>query len=135
METRTMVAIAAVAAVAVIAAAFVVLGDSDGKVDNMPVIDTDNTDVVNVKVGEEFTISREGNATTGYQWALVSSDGLKPIKDWYEAKNDGHLMGAGGHHYFTFVAEKEGTYEVVLDYLRSWQGSEGNTVTIKIVAQ
>lgn len=135
MDTRTLVVMTAVTVIAALAAAFVVLGDSDGKVDNMPVIDTDNTDVVNVKVGEEFTISREGNATTGYQWVLFSSDGLKYVKDWYAAKEDGYLMGAGGHHYFTFVAEKEGTYEVVLDYLRSWEGSEGNTVTIKIVAQ
>jgi predicted secreted protein len=78
----------------------------------------------------------KGNATTGYDWVVVSMpEGLKLVKDWYQSDSaDEHIVGAGGTHYFTFSGEK-GTYDVVLDYQRSWVGSEGNTVTVQVTIQ
>ena len=87
-----------------------------------------------VSVGKEFTVALRGNVTTGYDWTVSSDGGLRLVKDWYQADDAGNppRVGVGGMHYFTFVADDAGTYEVTLDYLRSWEGSEGNVVTIAV---
>jgi len=85
------------------------------------------------KVGEDVVFSLKANKTTGYSWALISSDGIDMTKEWYEvdAGREG-LCGAGGTQFFKFHCDKAGTYKIVLDYQRSWEGSEGNIVNITL---
>jgi len=91
---------------------------------------------MNVKAGEDVTIALEGNRTTGYDWKVVSADGLELKGENYVVKqSEPMLCGVGGTHYFTFHCEKAGTYNVVLDYLREWEGSEGNTKTVQIIVE
>ena len=83
------------------------------------------------KAGDDVVFSLKANMTTGYSWALISSDGIEMTKGWYEvdAGKEG-LCGAGGTQFYQFHCEKAGTYTIILDYQRSWVGSEGNVVNI-----
>jgi len=78
---------------------------------------------VSVKAGEEFTVSLKANATTGYQWVIKESDGLRLVKDWYvtDSTKDQHMCGVGGTQYFKFVGENPGEYRLLLEYARPWE--------------
>jgi predicted secreted protein len=133
MDMKYVFTISAISALAVLAGAIILLGDSDGQSDDMEANFIDDSGVLNAEVGKDVTIALEANATTGYHWKVVSSDGLELVNDWYESPTTSpQICGAGGTQYFTFHCDKAGTYEVVLDYLREWQGSEGNIKTVQI---
>ena len=48
---------------------------------------------ISQKLPEEFTISRGGNASTGYQWDILLSPNLVLVSDHYENVSD--VPGAG----------------------------------------
>ncbi len=72
-------------------------------------------------MGEDLTVSLEGNATTGYMWTLGSSeqDCIKLIDDRYIVQSD--AIGAGGTALFRFSAEKPGTATIALSLRRPWE--------------
>lgn len=133
--TDTKYLLLAVAALAVVSAVAVSAVFFDGSDDSEagPVIVAD-TEVIDTKVGEEFTVSLNGNVTTGFDWVVKDSCGLELKKDWYAQNDAGDppRCGVGGVHHFVFVAEKPGTYELKFDYQRSWEGSEGNLTIVKV---
>ncbi|MBE6523139.1 MAG: hypothetical protein E7Z62_08490 [Thermoplasmata archaeon] len=136
MDMKYVFAMTAVAALAVLAGAIVLFGDSEAQGDEMEATIIEESGTLKAKVGEDVTIGLEGNVTTGYDWKVVSTDGLKLKSDEYVTeKTEPMVCGAGGVHYFTFHCEKAGTYNVVLDYLREWQGSEGDTKTVQIIVE
>lgn len=78
--------------------------------------------VFEVSVGDEVTIVLESNATTGYAWALereVLADVVVLVDDEYVAPET-DLVGAGGRQELTFAAVGEGTAEIALWYVRSF---------------
>ena len=83
--------------------------------------DTPKSDDVTVRAGRTFTISLEGNPTTGYRWEVVEYDEglLKLTGEDYTSSSD--RIGAGGIQEFTFTASKPGTTEVKLVYRRPWE--------------
>jgi predicted secreted protein len=137
METRYLLGAAAMAVLAIVAGSFIVYGDSDGQGDDMNVTYFDGPGDVQTAVGEEFVIAMKGNATTGYDWKVASMpEGLELVEDWYQSdSNDNNLCGVGGNHFFKISAEKAGTYDVILDYQRSWEDSPIRTETIKVEVQ
>jgi inhibitor of cysteine peptidase len=136
MDMKYVFAISAVAALAVLGGAIVLFGDSEAQGDNMEATFIEESGTMKAKVGEDVTIALEGNRTTGFDWKVVSTDGLELKSDEYTVKpHEPGLCGVGGTHYFTFHCEKAGTYNVVLDYLRDWEGSQGNTRTVQIVVE
>ncbi len=129
MEARNLMGAAVIAMLALVAGSFLVYGDSGGQGDDVQATDTGS------KTLGEATVSMKGNVTTGYDWVVSSMpEGLTLVKDWYETDTTSGLVGAGGVHHFTFSGEA-GTYDVVLDYQRSWIGSEGNTQTVQVTIQ
>ncbi len=89
-----------------------------------------------VKAGEEFRISLKGNATTGFDWVVEAPEGVRLLSDRYVPDEDkAHMCGAGGVHEFVLVCEREGSFELVFDYQRSWEGSEGNTLKMTVIAE
>jgi predicted secreted protein len=99
--------------------------------------DPSGAEIIHVKVGEVFTVSQKGNATTGFEWKAVSYDGLKMVEGWYAPDDPGNppRCGVGGTQYYKFTAENAGEYKIVLDYQRSWEGSCGDIVEYKVIVE
>ena len=72
-------------------------------------------------VGDAYVIELESNPTTGYDWAIISADGLKVEKEYVPSQHDAMVCGAGGKDVFTVKADSPGTYKLVLSYERSWE--------------
>jgi inhibitor of cysteine peptidase len=76
---------------------------------------------VTVRAGRTFTISLEGNPTTGYKWEVVEYDErvLKLTGEDFSTSSD--RIGAGGIQEFTFTASKSGTTTVELVHRKPWE--------------
>ena len=78
---------------------------------------------ITVKVGQEFKLTLQYNATTGYQWVLAKPPDEKLVKllgNEYK-RLDSKLVGAGGDMVWTFQALAEGKVEIGLNYVRPWE--------------
>jgi inhibitor of cysteine peptidase len=78
-----------------------------------------------------FTISLPANATTGYQWSVVTYDQqLFTLENSQYQKPNSNLIGAGSTMMFTFSinpnTKHPKTSKIVLKYARPW-GKEGRT--------
>lgn len=90
------------------------------------------------KVGQEFTITLESNATTGYQWQLakpLDESVVKLVGSEYKAPQDGRV-GQGGEEVWAFKAMGTGKTEVAMKYVRPWekdvQPVEERTFTVTV---
>lgn len=87
-----------------------------------PVEFTEPGTIFEVGVGDELTVVLESNATTGYAWELETSplaDVVGLVDDVY-VEPDTDLVGAPGRQELTFEAVGEGTAELSLWYVRSF---------------
>ncbi len=76
-----------------------------------------------VKVGQEFTIRLQSNATTGYKWQFAKppdENFLKLLRSDYKHPAS-KLVGAGGEEIWTFKALTEGKTTIELNYVRPWE--------------
>ncbi|MFA5275483.1 MAG: protease inhibitor I42 family protein [Candidatus Omnitrophota bacterium] len=81
------------------------------------------TKVIEIYVGQSFTITLESNATTGYRWQFA-----KPLdKDMLELEsssysgNNPKLIGSPGKQVWTINALKAGKTNIFFKYARSWE--------------
>lgn len=79
-----------------------------------------------VLVGEEFTLTFEGNETTGFRWmAEYDHDRLEFVKDEYvphtPAVEGEPMVGVGGTHSFTYRAIEPGEAVLTFFYARPWE--------------
>jgi predicted secreted protein len=102
------------------------------------------TEELTVEVGKTFQVPLVSNATTGFQWRLVSASGPLRLQDsTYTAPgatdpDTGRArVGASGQTTFTFVAQSSGQHKIVLDYARPWAGSgaPAKRIIIAVTAQ
>jgi len=81
--------------------------------------------LVEVEVGQEFSITLESNPTTGYQWQLakpLDEAILQLVGSEFEAsETKPELVGVGGEEVWTFKAVGRGQTEVALKYVRVWE--------------
>ena len=81
------------------------------------------SEVINARAGENFTISLESNPTTGYSWQLKKPLDEKFVQlvgsEYVPSRTD--LVGAGGTEKWTFRAVKKGTTRLSLKYVRPWE--------------
>lgn len=82
------------------------------------------------KSQKSFQVTLPGNATTGYEWSVMSYDNqlVHLSESHYQAPNT-KLIGAGGNMIFTFNLNKGKTYpaqtDMVFKYARSWEPKSG----------
>lgn len=79
--------------------------------------------LIEIQAGENFTISLEANATTGYQWQFakpLDESAIHLISSEYLADKTG-LIGSGGKQVWIFKALKKGRWSVAFKYLRPWE--------------
>lgn len=82
----------------------------------------DNGATIDLKTGETFTVTLEGNPTTGYSWEVAEIDpAIIELAGEPDYKSDSMLIGSGGVFKFTFVAVGAGTSRVKLIYHRPWE--------------
>lgn len=78
---------------------------------------------INAQVGQEFTITLEANATTGYEWQLakpLDESTFKLISSDYVTDKT-NLIGAGGSQIWVFKALKAGEATISFKYVRPWE--------------
>ena len=95
---------------------------------------TDETQVIKVAQGGEFTIALEANPTTGYDWEYASPCSWIQLLDKSYQPNTPGLMGGGGTDIFRFEAQGKGTAQITFTYKRSWEPtySEQKTFTVEV---
>jgi inhibitor of cysteine peptidase len=91
-----------------------------------PKVYSDPSQIISVKVGQNFIIALDENPTTGYRWQEeFDASFLELVGDKYEpsseAKKPG-IVGAGGTRSFEFKASKKGETKVTLVYKQPWKG-------------
>jgi predicted secreted protein len=78
-----------------------------------------------VNTGSEFDLALKSNQSTGYQWVLVDSAALGPLrfvsKDYAVPPEYRDNNGAGGTERWTFRATAAGDGVVSLVYKRPWE--------------
>ncbi len=76
-----------------------------------------------VKLGRQFKLELDSNATTGYQWQLaqsLASRKVRQVDHKYITPKNGKI-GAGGTEVWTFKAIGKGRTEIVFKYVRPWE--------------
>jgi inhibitor of cysteine peptidase len=123
-----------VSAVIVLLAAAACGGDDGGGDINLTEADSGST--IEAGVGDEITISLEGNPTTGYTWNVLQPRNADVVafedRD-YEAESD--LAGAPGTEELTFEAVAPGEATIELGYFRPWEPDQVErtfTVTVTV---
>ncbi|MDD4183346.1 MAG: protease inhibitor I42 family protein, partial [Candidatus Omnitrophica bacterium] len=78
---------------------------------------------IKVEAGQDFTITLEANATTGYEWQLakpLDENRFKLISSGYVADKLNRI-GAGGRQVWVFKALKAGETVISFKYIRQWE--------------
>jgi inhibitor of cysteine peptidase len=102
------------------AAVYLVADDEE-----MPVVLTsdDSGTTYRMQLDEEIVVALDGNATTGYQWAIDELDEtvVRSLGSTYIAPSNG-AVGQGGVEEWSFRALEPGTTVLSLKYWRQWEG-------------
>ncbi len=88
---------------------------------------------VNLKAGETFKVTLDGNPTTGYVWE-VAADSNAPVTqvgEW-EFKADSDAVGAGGKLTLTFQAGQGGQGALKLVYHRPFEAQTPPAETFEV---
>lgn len=92
-----------------------------------------NDATVSVKQGNTITLSLNENPTTGYQWNLTTTPGLKVTRDIYVPSDvSGKIVGSGGTHVWEIVVDERGRQMIQAVYKRSWEPVTGNETTFRM---
>ncbi|MBU1726684.1 MAG: protease inhibitor I42 family protein [Candidatus Omnitrophica bacterium] len=79
---------------------------------------------VKIKLGQEFSLILDSNATTGYQWQFAEPIFDKNIAEFVRSEYiipKTKLVGAGGKEIWVFKALKAGKTTISFKYVRPWE--------------
>ncbi len=100
---------------------------------NLVVTEEQNTAMVYMNKSDVITVKLQENPTTGYQWNLTNTPGLKIIKDAYvPSDTTGKLVGSGGTHIWDISTVAKGEQKIQAVYKRSWEQTSGNETTFSM---
>ena len=91
---------------------------------------------VEVAVGGSVIVTLESNASTGFQWVLVSIGDetvLEKVANTYEAPEDTDMVGAPGKEIWTFKALKKGTSTISMEYSQPWENGTKAAETFNLI--
>jgi len=96
-------------------------------VGNLVVNESQNTGTVYMNQSKIITVRLAENPSTGFQWNLTTTPGLRIIKDEYVSSDtSGKMVGSGGTHVWDISTEMLGQQEIRAVYKRSWEPTTGN---------
>ncbi|MCE5223441.1 protease inhibitor I42 family protein [bacterium] len=97
---------------------------------------TQSSQKITCQVGKKFTISLEGNPSTGFNWDFEQGfDNELVIFQGTEIKatnQDSNVVGAPSTFLWTFKAIKTGTTEAIMKYKRQWEKDPVNDKTVLV---
>lgn len=97
------------------------------------------TELVDVKVGEAFTVTLESNPTTGFGWTLVGA-----LPYWLEQTDYQYrplpgapgMTGTGGSEEWTYQPKAAGSTMLLYEYRQPWAGGPpARTHSVMVMAQ
>ncbi|AFD01186.1 putative secreted protein [Methanocella conradii HZ254] len=99
---------------------------------------SDNGKTITMRAGDTFRVRLDENPTTGYSWNLTVGSGLQVVGDRYTPNATG-LIGSGGHHEWTIMAVRMGTYKISGVYKRPREPLTGSErrfeMTVKVIGE
>ena len=90
--------------------------------------------VINLAVGQSYTVVLDSNPTTGYSWK-ATYDGSKLELVAQEFTPASTALGAAGQEHIEFKALAKGTSEVNFAYQRPWEGNAERVVTYQFIVK
>ncbi|WP_159429237.1 protease inhibitor I42 family protein [Methanohalophilus halophilus] len=90
---------------------------------------------VNASTGDNFSIRLEENPSTGYQWNLTTSDGIKIVADEFELPENEGVVGEAGFHVWTFRIMDDGNQQIDAIYKRPWENVTGEEETFSLTLE
>ena len=100
---------------------------------NLVVNESQNTATVYMNQSKLITVRLTENPTTGFQWNLTTTPGLRIVKDEYiPSDTSGKMVGSGGTHIWDISTEMLGQQEINAIYKRSWEPTTGNESTFSM---
>ena len=91
-------------------------------VGNLVVTEEQNNATVYVNRSSLITVRLEENPTTGHQWNLTTTPGLKIMDSMYiPSDTTGNLVGSGGTHIWDISTVAIGEQKIQAVYARSWE--------------
>ena len=103
------------------------------QVGNIVVNESQNTATVYMNTSRIITVKLSENPTTGYQWNLTTTPGLRIIHDTYiPSDTSGKLVGSGGTRIWDISTEGTGEQKIHAVYKRSWEQTAGNETTFQM---
>jgi inhibitor of cysteine peptidase len=103
------------------------------QVGHLVVNETQNTATVYMNRSSLITVRLAENPSTGFQWNLTTTPGLRIIKDDYvPSDTSGKLVGSGGIHVWDISTDTIGVQEIHAVYKRSWEPTTGNESTFSM---
>ena len=105
--------------------------------------DHHRTEDIEVKVGDEFTMTLCSNPTTGFTWSEVAIISDQTVIEQIDHRfvspetkgNKSSAPGTPGQDVWTFKALKEGTTTISMEYSRPWQGGEKGEWTFELTVK
>jgi len=93
-----------------------------------------------VEQGNTFTVSLEGNPSTGYSWTLENANDLKGVEslgyEYIEGESEEDMVGVGGNFYFKFqVKETDELPTLKFAYMRPWETVAISTAEVTLKAK
>ncbi len=96
-------------------------------VGHIVVNESQNTATVYMNKNNLITVKLAENPTTGFQWNLTTTPGLRIVEDDYVPINSsGTLVGSGGTHVWDISTEMIGEQKIMATYKRPWEPVSGN---------
>lgn len=109
------------------------------QVGHLVVNEQQNTATIYVNQTDTITLKLPENPTTGYEWNLTTTPGLRVTNDTYlPSPTSGKVVGSGGTHIWDMTATSPGEQKIQAIYKRSWEPVSGNETTFSmavVVAQ
>ncbi|TLM80518.1 MAG: hypothetical protein FDZ70_00425 [Actinobacteria bacterium] len=100
---------------------------------------SDSGSVIEVGVGDRFTVALAENPTTGYLWAVSGAlpSIVETASDDYDSESAPGLVGGGGTRTIVYRAVSAGSGDVGLVYVRPWEttGTPAATFTVTVRAR
>jgi len=90
----------------------------------MTLMEKDSGSTLDANAGSTVTVRLKENPTTGYRWAVASSNGMELVADNFER---GAAAGSPGVRVFQFRVPDSGSHDLRLHSWREWQGDTSIT--------
>jgi len=96
-------------------------------VGHLVVNESQNTATVSMNQSNIITVRLAENPTTGFQWNLTTTPGLRVVRDEYvPSDTSGKMVGSGGNRVWDISTEAIGEHQIHAVYKRSWEPATEN---------